>query len=279
MKILLTVVLAAALAGIVAAPAFAEGETEVKAQTKCPVMGGDIDKQYFADYNGKRVYFCCPMCAPQFNKDPEKYIKKLEDEGVTLEKTPAAPEAPVVAQTKCPITGNAIDKQYFADRNGKRVYFCCPNCAAEFNKDPDKYVKQLEDAGVTLENAPVAQTTCPNSGKPIDKNYFADYNGKRVYFCGPGCVKAFKADPEPYMQKLEAAGITLEDAPVAAKAQTMCPVLTGNKINKNIFADYEGKRVYFCCRACQRTFKKNPAKYVKKLEDEGITLEKVPGSS
>lgn len=46
-------------------------------QTICPVMGGAIDKQYFTEYKGKTVYFCCPGCKPEFEKDPEKYIAKL----------------------------------------------------------------------------------------------------------------------------------------------------------------------------------------------------------
>jgi YHS domain-containing protein len=61
--------------------------TEVK-QTVCPVMGGEIDKEIYADYNGKRIYFCCQYCLNTFKKDPEKYMKKLEDEGVTLENAP-----------------------------------------------------------------------------------------------------------------------------------------------------------------------------------------------
>jgi YHS domain-containing protein len=66
----------------------AEQKTEGKPQTQCPVMGGKIDKNLYADYQGKRVYFCCEMCKGEFAKDPEKYIKKLEDEGVELEKVP-----------------------------------------------------------------------------------------------------------------------------------------------------------------------------------------------
>lgn len=61
---------------------------ETTAQTTCPVMGGAIDKKQFADHDGKRVYFCCPGCIGTFNKEPAKYIKKLEDSGVTLDKTP-----------------------------------------------------------------------------------------------------------------------------------------------------------------------------------------------
>lgn len=67
----------------------------------------------------------------------------------------------------------------------------------------------------------------------------------------------------------------LISTPFAAdKAQTNCPVM-GGKINKDVYADYEGKRVYFCCEACISTFKSDPAKYVKKLEGEGVTLETV----
>jgi len=69
----------------------AEGKTvKEDSQTTCPVMGGTINKELYADYEGKRVYFCCAGCIPEFQKDPEKYIKKLEDEGMTLEKNPEA---------------------------------------------------------------------------------------------------------------------------------------------------------------------------------------------
>ncbi len=46
-------------------------------QTTCPVMGGAVDKNVFVEYQGKKVYFCCPQCKEQFEKNPEKYISKL----------------------------------------------------------------------------------------------------------------------------------------------------------------------------------------------------------
>ena len=61
-----------------------------KAQTICPVMGEKIDKTLYVDHMGKRVFFCCKMCVGKFNKDPMKYIKKLEEQGVTLEDAPTA---------------------------------------------------------------------------------------------------------------------------------------------------------------------------------------------
>ena len=64
---------------------------EAKPQTLCPVMGGKIDKKVFVDYQGQRIYFCCPACDAEFKKDPEKYMKKLKEQGVTPEPSPAAP--------------------------------------------------------------------------------------------------------------------------------------------------------------------------------------------
>ncbi len=65
---------------------------EVKVQTTCPVMGNKINKDIYVDHDGKRVYLCCKACVAAFNKDPGKYIKKLEDEGVTIEKAPVQTE-------------------------------------------------------------------------------------------------------------------------------------------------------------------------------------------
>ncbi len=49
-----------------------------------------------------------------------------------------------------------------------------------------------------------------------------------------------------------------------AGEQTTCPVM-GNPIDKNIFVEYQGKKVYFCCKACPDVFKADPAKYIAKL--------------
>jgi hypothetical protein len=59
------------------------------------------------------------------------------------------------------------------------------------------------------------------------------------------------------------------------KAQTMCPVLD-EPINKDVYVDHAGQRVYFCCAACKATFAKDPEKYIKKLQAGGVEIEKAP---
>ena len=65
-------------------------EQTVKKQTNCPVMGGEVNKHLFVDFEGKRIYVCCKGCIAAVKKDPAKYIAQLEKEGITLDKAPAA---------------------------------------------------------------------------------------------------------------------------------------------------------------------------------------------
>lgn len=51
----------------------------------------------------------------------------------------------------------------------------------------------------------------------------------------------------------------------AEMMQTTCPVMEGNPIDKDVFVEYKGKRVYFCCRGCDKKFMENPEQYLDKL--------------
>lgn len=50
----------------------------------------------------------------------------------------------------------------------------------------------------------------------------------------------------------------------------LCPVL-GGKVDKNVSYLYQDKRYYFCCPDCIEEFKKDPEKYLSKIEE--INLE------
>lgn len=50
----------------------------------------------------------------------------------------------------------------------------------------------------------------------------------------------------------------------AVGEQTTCPVMAG-AINKTMFTEYKGKKVYFCCPGCKEKFEKEPEKYIAKL--------------
>lgn len=84
------------------------------------------------------------------------------------------------------------------------------SCAQE-EKSPQKVEEvATEDAG---SQAPKPQTTDAFSGNPINRNIYADYQGKRIYFCCANSKKQFESDPERYIAKFRELGVTLEDAP------------------------------------------------------------------
>ncbi|MEW6657301.1 MAG: YHS domain-containing protein [Thermodesulfobacteriota bacterium] len=62
----------------------------------------------------------------------------------------------------------------------------------------------------------------------------------------------------------------------AAKAQAACPV-QGGKINKALYVDYKGQRIYFCCKECIPIFQKDPEAYLKKMREQGAVPERSPG--
>ena len=63
-----------------------------------------------------------------------------------------------------------------------------------------------------------------------------------------------------------------EQVAPAAKAQTTCPVM-GGKVNKTLYADVKGYRVYVCCKACIAAVKAEPEKYLAKVREKGETPE------
>ncbi|NOY88412.1 MAG: YHS domain-containing protein [FCB group bacterium] len=144
MKKLFQAVLLLSFTFLFAFSAFAENKNaqetpkskkELKNQTNCPVMGGKIDSTYYTDIQGQRVYFCCPMCPKKFKADPDKYFQKAAKEGILFENI----------QKNCPVSGKELtEKTVYIDYEGRRIYFCCPDCQDTFNKDPKEYLSQMD---------------------------------------------------------------------------------------------------------------------------------------
>jgi YHS domain-containing protein len=57
--------------------------TKPDPMTTCPVsgdkLGADMGKPYVFVYQGQEVKLCCPDCKAEFDKNPAKYLKKIQD--------------------------------------------------------------------------------------------------------------------------------------------------------------------------------------------------------
>jgi YHS domain-containing protein len=69
-----------------------------------------------------------------------------------------------------------------------------------------------------------------------------------------GCKK--KSEPTAPAETKEVVSQAIE--------QKMCPVMEA-PINKELYTEYKGKKVYFCCPGCKEKFEKEPDKYIPKL--------------
>ena len=79
-------------------------------------------------------------------------------------------------------------------------------------------------------------------------------------------LSSCKQEPEA-TQSEDVVETDAKEAVVAAQEteQTTCPVMEGKPIDKTIFVEYQGKKVYFCCEPCPEKFNADPAKYVANL--------------
>jgi len=109
-----------------------------KVQVSCPLSGEPLDPKSYTEYKGKKVSFCCQKCLAKFKKSPEKFAAKLA--------------ASYTYQTKCPVSGEAIDPAASVKTtDGKTAYFCCNKCKAKFQKNPGKFIEKLEAQGTYIE--------------------------------------------------------------------------------------------------------------------------------
>jgi YHS domain-containing protein len=119
---------------------------------------------------------------------------------------------------------------------------------------------QAED--YPLDTCVVSGKKLGSMGEPVDY----DHDGRLVRFCCKGCINRFQAEPEKYLKKLDAAASFAKqkkDYPLDT-----CPV-SGEKLGSmGDPVDYvhDGRLVRFCCSGCITGFRKDPEKFLEKLD-------------
>ena len=93
------------------------------------------------------------------------------------------------------------------NHNGREIQFCCQGCVRTFEKDPDNFLKKMDEAIIEAQKESYPFTTCPIIGKelggmgePVDYVY----NNQLVRFCCNSCVSKFEENPDKYLKIFEA---------------------------------------------------------------------------
>jgi YHS domain-containing protein len=126
--------------------------------------------------------------------------------------------------------------------------------------------------------------------EPINPDLFVPFNGRRIYVCCETCLEKVREEPARYAQIVAQTVDPQEDEETAGAeedkkdsagaveerpAQSTCPIM-GFAVNKDLYADVKGKRVYVCCPPCRQKVKADPDAALKTIRKRGERAVDVP---
>jgi len=172
----------------------------------CPVMGtdlGSMGEPIAVMHEGREVHLCCQACVTKFNENPEKYLEKVDELTVEMQKPMYPLDTCVVSGEKLGGMGEPVDHVY----ENRLVRLCCAGCVATFDKDPGKYLAKIDAAVIEKQKDSYPLDTCLVSGRTLAEGKAVDQvvGTRLVRFCGSGCVDAFNKNPAKYLAKLDGA--------------------------------------------------------------------------
>ncbi len=167
----------------------ASAEKGVAAETAlCPVTGKPIDRQFFTEFRGKRVYFADAAARDKFTQDPYEFADGVQKQWEVLR--------PLRVQVRCPVTGQPVDTKLASTQGEQTIYFATPEAKVAYDKEPPRYAAQLEECYTF-------QTLCPCGHGEIRPDVSAPYKGKTVYFCCPGCRASLESKLDEVAEAME----------------------------------------------------------------------------
>lgn len=117
--------------------------------------------------------------------------------------------------------------------------------------------------------------TCPVSGEKLGEKgapVVKVYDGREVRFCCEGCVSKFEEKKDEYFKKIDAQIVEQQKAHYPTD---MCIVM-GQKLEPGKTVEYlhNNRLILFCCKGCVESFKKEPEKFLAKLDEAVIAKQK-----
>ena len=114
-------------------------ETCLVSGEKLGSMGPAIDYAY----QNRLIRFCCKGCIGKFEKDPAKYLSKLNAAVVKRQKASYALKTCVVSGEKF---GGDMGEPIEYVVGNRLIRLCCKGCVKKFEKDPLQFLSKLNGA-------------------------------------------------------------------------------------------------------------------------------------
>lgn len=120
----------------------------------------------------------------------------------------------------------------------------------------------------TAAGYPYLLKTDPVSGGPLgDKPILYQHEGRELRFTDQKTLETFKADPGKYLSKVDQQMIQQQLPSYPLGTCMVSGDKIGGDMGKPVDLIFKNRLVRFCCPDCVPDFKKNPAKYLKMLDE------------
>jgi len=182
-----------------------------------------------------------------------------------------AAQLPSYPLTTCAVSGEELGSMgevIDVVTEGRLIRICCKGCAKSIRKDPKKAIAKIDEAVIAQQSKIYPFEICVVSNEPLDANGKPKdvvYGTRLARFCCGGCAKAFKKNPDKFMAKVDKG---LIEKQLASYPLEEC-LVSGEELGSGSSSFLYGTRlVRTCCKRCQKAFKKNPTKYVARLDSK-----------
>jgi YHS domain-containing protein len=171
----------------------------------CPITGqklGSMGAPLSRTYGNREVRFCCAGCPAQFEKNLKANLLKLD-------KAIAADQKPDYPLRTCLVTGEKLGGsmgKVIDEVVGNRfVRLCCPSCLGSIEKNPAKYMKQLDQAVIKQQGSKYPLDVCVVDGEQLgDHTVDHVFGGSLVRLHNEACLEQFSKNPANYLDPPDA---------------------------------------------------------------------------
>ena len=152
---------------------------------------------------GREFRFCCKGCLARFEKDPKKFIPKVDEWIIEtqLRRYPKSATCLLMTDEVLPDpTGPDARDCKLVVYGNRLVRLCCGKCVRMFERDPAKHVAALDKIVIAEAKASGRITTCAFNGRELPKTAVWFVVGDRAVAASCGnCRKKVEADPRKYV--------------------------------------------------------------------------------
>jgi P-type Cu+ transporter len=121
------------------------------------------------------------------------------------------------AEVEDPVCGMQFAPERAAgkfEHEGRTYYFCNPGCLEKFRSNPAKYLVPVAN------EVQVKDPVCGMQFAPEEAAGKLEHKGHTYYFCNPGCLNKFSAEPSKYLETADA----ILPVPPVGRGPYTCPM-------------------------------------------------------